>query len=67
MEGIPYNIPSVHLVNIKNQQILTATFLGAVFWKGSVSRNFSTQQDGGRRTGVSNQPLFIRFVIQTVQ
>lgn len=27
MEGIPYNIPSVHLVNIKNQHILTAVFL----------------------------------------
>lgn len=37
MEKIPHNIPSVHLVNIKNEQILTATFLVAVFWKGSVS------------------------------
>lgn len=37
MEGIPYNIPSVHLVNIKNQHILTATLLVAVFWKDSLS------------------------------
>lgn len=33
MEEIPHNIPSVHLVNIKNKQILTAMFLVAVFWK----------------------------------
>lgn len=36
MEEIPHNIPSVHLVNIKNKQILTATFLVAVFWKETV-------------------------------
>lgn len=36
MEGIRYNIHSVHLVNIKNQHILTAMFL-AVFWKYGLS------------------------------
>lgn len=59
MEGIPYNIPSVHLVNIKNQHILTAMFLAAVFWKDSLSWNVSTQKDGGRSTGLSHQSLFI--------
>lgn len=59
MEGIPHNIPSVHLVNIKNKKILTAMFLVAVFWKDSISWNISTQKDGGRSTGVSNQSLFI--------
>lgn len=37
MEGIPYNIASVHLVNTKNQQILTAMFLVTVFWEDSIS------------------------------
>lgn len=37
MEEIPHKIPSVHLVNIKNKQILTAVFLAAVFWKDGIS------------------------------